>query len=201
MKLNKILWNRNRGSCERKRKSLKQKLTKLTWNKLCYCLRSNKGKIWAYYCIKAWIVWLCWACICLFFVMSGLCCFSRASLSFFFPWKSSDLNSRPCSSFSRRKPTASDLHLLLCFLSPVPLSSFPLRFLVSPNLSVAWAFFFSFSISSCLFWVSTYVLRSLSSNLPVGSLEVAHFQRALNPLGQNFWLFVLFLACTFSWGQ
>ena len=53
------------------------------------------------------------------------------------------------------------------FLSPVSLSSCLLRFHVSPNLSIdffsiSWAFFFSFSISDCLFWVSALVVRSLS---------------------------------------
>ena len=48
------------------------------------------------------------------------------------------------------------------FLSPVSLSSCPLSFHVSPNLSIvfffliSWAFFFSFLISDCLF---EYVLR------------------------------------------
>ena len=77
------------------------------------------------------------------------------------------------------------------FLSPVSLSSCPLRFHVSPNLSIAfflisWAFFFSFSISYCLFLVSTLALRSLSSNLSVSSSRSCYL-----------WLFVLLLTCTF----
>ena len=61
------------------------------------------------------------------------------------------------------------------------LSSCPLRFHVSPNSSIA--FFSSFLISDCLFWVSASALRSLFSNLSVGLQEVASFDFSL-----CFWL-------------
>ena len=102
--------------------SLKQNLTQFTWNTLLYCLCNNKAKIWACCCCKAWIAWLCWAWICWFCIMSWLCCHSRASLSLFCSCKSSDLNSRSCSSFFRRKPTTSYVNLQLCFYSQCHLS-------------------------------------------------------------------------------
>ena len=58
-------------------------------------------------CCKAWIAWLFWAWICWFCIMSLLCCHSQAFLSLFCSCKSSDLNSRSCSSFPRRKLTTS----------------------------------------------------------------------------------------------
>ena len=164
--------------------SLKQNLTQFTWNTLLYCLCNNKAKIWACCCCKAWIAWLCWAWICWFCIMSWLCCHSRASLSLFCSCKSSNLNSRSCSSFSRWKPTTSYLNFQLCCYPQChyPLSSRPLRYHISPNLSIAfffwfleWAFFFSCSISDCLFWVSASVLPSLSSNLSVRSSRSYYF--------------------------
>ena len=82
-------------------------------NTLLYCLCSNNAKIWACCCCKAWIAWLCWACICWFCRMSWLCCPSRVFLSLFYYFKSSDLNWRFCSSFSRRERITL-LNLLLC---------------------------------------------------------------------------------------
>ena len=67
------------------------------------------------------------------------------------------------------------------FSSSVSLSSCPLRFHVSPSSSIA--FFSSFLISDCLFWVSASALRSLSSNLSVGLQEVASFD-----FSSFFWL-------------
>ena len=101
-KLNKILWksflmNKRKDSMQ----SLKQNLTQFLWNTLLYCL-CNKTKIWACCYGKAWIAWLCWAWVFWFCIMSWLCCHSRAFLSLFCSCKSSDLNSRSCSSFSRR---------------------------------------------------------------------------------------------------
>ena len=108
-KLSKILWksflvnNNIKNSIQ----SLKQNLTHFPWNTLLYPLCNNKAKIWACCCCKAWIAWLCWAWICLFCIMSWLCCHSRASLSMFCSCQSFDLNSQSCSSFPRRKPTTS----------------------------------------------------------------------------------------------
>ena len=126
------------------------------WNTLLYCFYNNKAKIWACCCCKAWIAWLCWAWICWFCIMSWLCCHSRASLSLFCSCKSSDLNSRSCSSFSRRKPTTSYLNL-----QPVSLSScsyvfmslqfFPLLFFL-----IFWASFFHFRYQTVFF---EYLLR------------------------------------------
>ena len=76
------------------------------------------------------------------------------------------------------------------FLSTVSLSTF-ISSLTFSDLSksfhcffffwfLEWAFFFSCSISDCLFWVSASVLRSLSSNLSV------RFSRSY-----YFWLLVL----------
>ena len=65
------------------------------------------------------------------FMMSWLCCLSRFSLWLFSSCKSSDLNSRSCSSFSGRKPTTSELHLLHCIYSKCHFHlsrSFPLLF-------------------------------------------------------------------------
>ena len=96
-------------------------------------------------------------------------------------------------SFSRRKPTTSQLNLQFCFYPQchfqlasyvfMSLQIFPLIFFL-----ISWAFFFSFSTSDCLFWVSASVLCSLSSNLSVRSSRSCYL-----------WLLVLFLTCTFSW--
>ena len=77
------------------------------------------------------------------FMMSWLCCLSRFSLWLFSFCKSSDLNSRSCPSFSGRKPTTSELHLLHCIYSQCTF--------ISPDLFhcfflIFWALFFSFSI-------------------------------------------------------
>ena len=119
--------------------------------------------------------------------MSWLCCHSRASLTLFCSSKASDLNSRSCSSFSRRKPITSQLKIQLCFypqchfhLAPyvfMSLQIFPLLFLL-----ISWAFYFSFSIWYCLFWVSPSVLRSFSS-IMLGLQEVATFD-----FSSFFWL-------------
>ena len=152
-----FLWTKEKNSIQ----SLKQNLTQFTWNTLLYCLCNNKTKIWACYCCKAWIAWLWWAWICWFCIMSWLCCHSRASLSLFCSCKSSDLNSRSCSSFSRRKPITSQIKIQLCFypqchfyLAPyvfMSLQIFPLLFLL-----ISWAFFFRFRYDTVFF---EYLLR------------------------------------------
>ena len=76
--------------------------------------------------------------------------------------KSSDLNSLSCSIFSQRKPPTSELHLPLCFLSPVLLSSCPLHFLVSPNFSHFFVFGIRLSFLSLCFRFGL-----LSSNLSI----------------------------------
>ena len=81
--------------------------------------------------------------------MSLLCCHSKAFLSLFCSCKSSDLNSRSCSSFPRRKLTTSELKFQLCFyvqchfhLAPYVLMSlkiFPLLFF---SYFLSFRFFF-----------------------------------------------------------
>ena len=93
--------------------------------------------------------------------MSWLCCLSRASLSFFSSCKSSDLSWR--SYFSRKKPTTSKLHLLLCFF--ITSVTFILPFTFSCHSKYFHCFFFSFFLCfryQTVFWVSASVLRSRS---------------------------------------
>ena len=69
---------------------------------------------------------------------------------------------------------------LTTFISSLTLSYFSKSFHCFFSWFLAWALFFSCSISDCLFWVSASVLRSLSSNLSV------RFSRSY-----YFWLLVL----------
>ena len=91
--------------------------------------------------------------------------------------------------------STSELNFQLCFylqchfhLAPyvfMSLQIFPLLFFL-----ISWAFFSSFLISDCLFWVffeSASAVRSLSSNLSRSSRSC------------YLWLFFLFLTCNFSW--
>ena len=91
--------------------------------------------------------------------------------------------------------STSELNFQLCFylqchfhLGPyvfMSLQIFPLLFFL-----ISWAFFSSFLISDCLFWVffeSASAVRSLSSNLSRSSRSC------------YLWLFFLFLTCNFSW--
>ena len=86
--------------------------------------------------------------------------------------------------YHQRRVLLSPLYVFLCF------QIFQLLFYLSR------AFFFWFLISDCLFWD----LRPLHVHFFQVSLkvlqEVAHFQRALNPLGQYLDLSCLFFICT-----
>ena len=91
MKLNKILWSRVFLWTKEKDKiqSLKQKLTQFTWNKLLYCICSDKEKIWACCCSKSWISWSFWASICYFIYVlvvswAGFAVFSDRPFIIFF---------------------------------------------------------------------------------------------------------------------
>ena len=137
---------------------------------------SKKAKIWACCCCQAWIDWLYEVCI-----------FCKLA---FFSSKSSDLNLRPCSSFSRIKQRIKTNHFWTSpstmFLSPVWLSSCTSHFHLSPSLSIAfflvsWASFFSFSISDCLFWVSALDISLISSNLSVMSSTSCLFSERSSP--------------------
>ena len=113
--------------------------------------------------------------------MSWLCCPTRAFLSFFSSCKLSDLNSRHCSSFSRREPTTSELHLLLCFYPQYHFHLAPyVFFFVTPNLPIAFFSFLelSFFLIYSLFWVSALVLRLPSSNLFVMSSRSCLFSES-----------------------
>ena len=184
---------------------LKQNLKQFTWNKLLYCLCSNKAKIWSCCFTKAWMSWLCWVCIYWFCIQNWLCYLSRTSLSFFSSCKSSYLNLWSCSSFSRKNPVTFELDLLLSLLSSVSLSSCPLRFLVPLNLSfvfflISWAFFLSFSIPGCLFWVSASVLQSLSSNFSIRSSRSCSFSESSSTLRLAPATSCLVFDLYFSWG-
>ena len=78
------------------------------------------------------------------------------------------------SSFSRRKLTTSALHFLLCFLSPVSLSSCHFFF------SFRELFFLVFDIKQA-FSVSASVLHSLSSNLFLRSSRSCWFSKSSSP--------------------
>ena len=122
--------------------------------------------------------------------------------SFFSSCRSTDLNLRCFSSFSQRIIN----HLLTTSFTLFFITSVVFFFLlymffcVSKYFNcffiISRAFFFWFLISDCLFWD----LRPLHVHFFQVSLkvlqEVAHFQRALNPLGQYLDLSCLFFICT-----
>ena len=130
--------------------------------------------------------------------MSWLCCLFRASHSLFFSCKSSDLNSRSCSSFSQRKPTTSELHVLLCFYPQCHFHLATSRFFVSPNLYIGFfsfleLSFFCFRYSLTFFGHLLWFYVYFSSNLSV-------FKKLLifrDLLGRYFLFLVLFLTCAF----
>ena len=64
---------------------------------------------------------------------------------------------------------------LSTFISSLTLSYFSKSFHCFFFWFLEWAFFFSCSISDCLFWVSASVLPSLSSNLSVRSSRSYYF--------------------------
>ena len=64
---------------------------------------------------------------------------------------------------------------LSTFISSLTLSYFSKSFHCFFFWFLAWALFFSCSISDCLFWVSASVLPSLSSNLSVRSSRSYYF--------------------------
>ena len=120
--------------------------------------------------------------------MSWLYRLFRASLSLFSSCKSSDLNSRPSSSFSRIKwiktnhfwTTPSTM-----LLSPASLSSCTSRFSSLQIFSLHFSDFLSFPFFvfdlECLFWVSALDLRLLSSNLSVMSSRSCLFSERSSP--------------------
>ena len=175
-------------------------LTWFTWNKPLYCFCSKKTKIWACYCCRAWVAWLCWTCICWFCIMIWLYCLFRDSISLFSSCKSSDLNSRSCSSFCRRKSTTPST----TFLSPVSLSSCSSRFFVSPIFPLAFSNFLNFLFFvldiDCLFWVSALVLHLLSSDTSIMFSGSCLFSDSSSPPRPVFLISSLALTCTFSWG-
>ena len=189
--MNKVLWNRVFFWTKEKDwiQSLKQNLTTFTWNKLFYFLRSNKSKIWDCFRSKAWIIFARFV-------------FVDFVSSFFSSCRSTDLNLRCFSSFSQRiiNHLLTRSFTLFFITSVVFFFLLYMFFCVSKYFNcffiISRAFFFWFLISDCLFWD----LRPLHVHFFQVSLkvlqEVAHFQRALNPLGQYLDLSCLFFICT-----
>ena len=129
--------------------------------------------------------------------MSWLCWLSRTFLSLFSPCKSSDLNSRSCSSLSRRKLSTSMLlffyhqcHFHLAHYVFLSLQIFPLLF--SHFLSFL---FFVFDIKQ-----SFLSICFCSSNLSIRYSRRCSFSESSSPRGRYLKLLVLFLTCTFPWG-
>ena len=89
--------------------------------------------------------------------------------------------------FFSKKTNSSSTKFSILFLSPVSLSFVSYVFMslqIFPLLFplISWAFFFSFLISDCLFWVSATVLRSLSPNLFLTSSRSCSFSDSYSPL-------------------
>ena len=172
--------------------SLKQNLTQFTWNKLLYCLWSNKAKIWACCCSKAWITWLYWACISWFCILSWLCCLSRSSLSFFFLqvfW------SKFAILFKFFSKKTNHFWITLSTLLFYHQCHFHLASYVFLSQQISPFLFFSFFdlfFPDCTFWVSASVLRSLSSNPTIRSSRSCSFLESSSPLGWYLWLLVLY---------
>ena len=124
--------------------------------------------------------------------MSWLCCFSRASLSLFSSCKSSDLGLRSCSSLSRRKPTTSELHLLVCFYPQCPFQLAPYVFLspqITPNLSIFRSLFPepAFSPNTRKYgpektpYLDTFHVMHFLQIFLLGPQKVAHFHKSSSP--------------------
>ena len=143
---------------------MKQNLTRFTWNKLLYCLWSNKAKVWSCSYSKTCIALLCWACIWLFCIMHWLCCLSSTSL--FFSLQVSWAKFVIMFKFFLKKiclfwPTLSTLFLYYqCQFHLAPYFFFSLQIFLLLWLLFLEPFFF-FSIFDCLFWVLAFLLRLL----------------------------------------
>ena len=195
MKLNKILWSRV-FLCTKEKdniQSLKQKLTQFTWNKLLYCLCSDKEKIWACCCSKTWISWRFWASICCFIYAlvvswAGYAVFSDLPFIILFSlvfWSKITILFKFFSKKTNHLWTT--LSTLFFFIISVTFI-LSVNFFVSPNcsitfVSICWAFF-----KQSFF---EYLLPFYVHFLEISLQEVAHFQRDLHPLD----LYLLFLSC------
>ena len=134
--------------------------------------------------------------------MSRLCYIFRASLVLFSSCKSSDLNSRPCSSFSRTKRIKTN-HIWTTpssmFLLPVSLSSCTSRFLSFQIFSLLFSCFLSFLFF--VFDISFGSTLTFFKSLCNVFKKLLIFREISHPLlGRHLWFLVLFLTSTFSWG-
>ena len=190
MKLNKILWSRVFLWTKEKDKiqSLKQKLTQFTWNKLLYCICSDKENIWACYCSKTWIFWSFWASICYFIYAlvvswAAYAVFSDRPFIIFFLlvfWSKITILFKFFSKKNNHLWTT--LSTLFFFIISVTFI-LPVNFVVSPNcsitfVSICWAFF-----KQSFF---EYLLPFYVHFLQISVQEVVYFQRDLHLLDRTF---------------
>ena len=183
------MWTKEKDKIQ----SLKQKLTQFTWNKLLYCICSDKENIWACYCSKTWIFWSFWASICCFIYAlvvswAAYAVFSdRPSIIFFLLvfWSKITILFK---FFSKKNnhlwTTLSTLFFFIISVSFI----LPVNFVVSPNCSITflficWAFF-----KQSFF---EYLLPFYVHFLQISVQEVVYFQRDLHPLDP----YLLFLSC------